>query len=51
MSYDIELKNKVTGETATMRHPQYVKRAGKVESDDGGIRAGRAGGSAYQYHI
>ena len=25
MSYDIELKNKVTGETATMRHPQYVR--------------------------
>ena len=45
MSYDIELKNKVTGETATMRHPQYVrgKRAGKVESDDGGIRADRTG--------
>lgn len=29
MSYDIELKNKVTGETATMRHPQYV-RGGNV---------------------
>lgn len=25
MSYDIELKNKVTGETAKMRHPQYVR--------------------------
>lgn len=29
MSYDIELKNKVTGETAKMRHPQYV-RGGNV---------------------
>lgn len=29
MSYDIELKNKVTGETTTMRHPQYV-RGGNV---------------------
>ena len=25
MSYDIELKNKVTGKTAKMRHPQYVR--------------------------
>lgn len=25
MSYDIELINKVTGETAKMRHPQYVR--------------------------
>lgn len=25
MSYDIELRNKVTGETAKMRHPQYVR--------------------------
>lgn len=29
MSYDIELKNKVTNETAKMRHPQYV-RGGNV---------------------
>ena len=53
MSYDIELKNKVTGETATMRHPQYV-RGGNVPArlnDNGEIRTGGAGGSAYQYHI
>ena len=25
MSYDIELVNKVTGETAKMKHPQYVR--------------------------
>ena len=25
MSYDIRLKNKATGETARMKHPQYVK--------------------------
>ena len=25
MSYDIELKNKVTGETAKMRHSQYIR--------------------------
>lgn len=25
MSYDIELRNRVTGETAKMRHPQYVR--------------------------
>ena len=31
MSYDIELKNKVTGETAKMRHPQYV-RGGTVRA-------------------
>ena len=32
MSYDIELKNKVTGETAKMRHPQYV-RGGTVRAE------------------
>ena len=36
MSYDIELKNKVTAVC------ERRKRAGKVESDDGEIRAGGA---------
>ena len=31
MSYDIELISKVTGETAKMRHPQYV-RGGTVRA-------------------
>lgn len=26
MGYSIELKNRITGETAKMRHPQYVRR-------------------------
>lgn len=26
MGYNIELKNRITGETAKMRHPQYVKQ-------------------------
>ena len=46
MSYDIELKNKVTGETATMRHPQYV-RGGNVPARlnpiTGEFRADRTG--------
>ena len=50
MSYDIELKNKVTGETATMRHPQYVRggnvparlnpMTGRLEQADGGYFCG-----------
>ena len=46
MSYDIELKNKVTNETAkneTFTVCERRHRAGKVESDDGGIRADRTG--------
>lgn len=35
MGYSIELKNRITGETAKMRHPQYVRRGQSGQSATG----------------